>query len=94
MNKLLILFLLLSLSGSLLADSFRCGRKIVKTGESSNALVKKCGQPVRKIKSNEQIKVHGQQKRTAVSNWVYERRNKRDMIVSVKNGTVVRLEID
>ena len=94
MNKLLILFLLIALSGSLLADSFRCGRKIVKTGESSNALVKKCGQPVRKLRGNERIKVHGQQKRTAVSNWVYERRNKRDMIVSVKNGTVVRLEID
>jgi hypothetical protein len=94
MNKLLILFLLIALSGSLLADSFRCGRKIVKTGESSNALIKKCGQPVRKLKSNEQVKLDGQQKRTAVSNWVYERRNKKDMIVSVKNGTVVRLEID
>ena len=94
MKNILVLFLLVSLSGNLLADSFRCGRKLVKTGESSNALVKKCGQPVRKLKSNEQVKLHGQQKRTAVSNWVYERRNKKDMVVSIKNGTVVRIEID
>ena len=94
MDKVMILVLLLTLSSNLAADSFRCGRKIVKTGESSNALVKKCGHPVRKIKGNELVKFQGQQKRTAVSNWVYERRNKRDMIVSIKNGTVVRLEID
>lgn len=94
MERVLIMILMISLGGNLLADSFRCGRKIVKTGESSNALIKKCGQPVRKLKSNEQVKLDGQQKRTAVSNWVYERRNKKDMIVSVKNGTVVRLEID
>lgn len=94
MERVLIMILMISLGGNLAADSFRCGRKIVKTGESSNALIKKCGQPVRKLKSNEQVKLDGQQKRTAVSNWVYERRNKKDMIVSVKNGTVVRLEID
>jgi hypothetical protein len=94
MERVLIMILMISLGGNLAADSFRCGRKIVKTGESSNALIKKCGQPVRKLKSNEQVKLDGQKKRTAVSNWVYERRNKKDMIVSVKNGTVVRLEID
>ena len=94
MKNILVVVLLVSLSGNLLADSFRCGRKLVKTGESSNALVKKCGQPVRKLKSNEQVKLDGQQKRTAVSNWIYERRNKKDMVVSIKNGTVVRIKID
>jgi len=76
------------------ADSFRCGRKLVKAGESSNALVKKCGQPVRKFSSKETVADQGRSTRVGVSNWVYERRGKKDMIVSVRSGTIVRMQVD
>ena len=76
------------------AESFRCGRKLVKTNESSNALIKKCGNPVRKFTGKVLTSVQGSRKHVSVSNWVYERRGKRDMIVSVHNGTVIKLQIE
>ena len=94
MNRLLLLIMVLLVSGHVAADSFRCGRKIVKPGESSNALLKKCGSPVRKYSSKEVINDQGRQLRVGVSNWVYERRGKKDMIVSVRSGTVIKLQVD
>jgi len=93
-KSLLLLLLLVALSGQVDADSFRCGRKLVKLGESSNALLKKCGSPVRKYSGKETVSDQGRQLRVAVSNWVYERRGKKDMIVSVRSGTVIKLQIE
>lgn len=76
------------------ADSFRCGRKLVKEGDSSSVLVKKCGKPARKFSSKETVTDLGRQSKVAVSNWVYERGGKKDMIVSVRSGTIVKVEVD
>lgn len=94
MNRFLLLGFSLFFSISADAASFRCGTKLVKLGESSNALVKKCGAPARKYSAREVVSKHGRPRDTAVSNWVYERRGKKDMIVSVRGGTVVRLQVD
>ena len=76
------------------ADSFRCGRSLVKIGESNNALIKKCGDPVRKYSSKERLVDRGRSSMVGVSNWVYERRGKKDMIVSMRSGSVVKIEVD
>ncbi len=76
------------------ADSFRCGRSIVKLGESSNALIKKCGDPLRKYSSKETVYERGHQSTVGVSNWVYTRRGKNDMIVSVRSGAVIKIQVD
>ena len=76
------------------ADSFRCGRKLVKQGDSSSVLVKKCGKPARKFSSKETVTDLGRQSKVAVSNWVYERGGKKDMIISVRGGTIVKVEVD
>ena len=76
------------------ADSFRCGRTLIKAGESSNALIKKCGNPARKYSSKETVWDAGRSSRVGVSNWVYERHGKKDMIVSVRNGSVVKIQRD
>ena len=94
MSKALLIFIFILVSGNVFADSFRCGRTLIKQGESSNALIKKCGNPVRKFSSKEMINDHGHQKRVGVSNWVYERRGKKDMIVSVQGGSVVKIQVD
>lgn len=94
MRNLLLIILLILASSSVLADSFRCGRALVKPGESVNALIKKCGSPERKFSSKETINDHGHRKSVGVSNWVYERRGKRDMIVSVQGGSVVKIKVD
>ena len=97
MTKLLQAFLgtlLILLSSSTSAGSFRCGRMLVKVDESTNALIKKCGQPARKYSSREMVTDRGIQKHVGVSNWVYERRGKRDMVVSVHSGAVVKIQVD
>lgn len=94
MKKLWLFTIFMLVSSSTIADSFRCGRTIVKGGESSNALIKKCGQPVRKFSSKETLTENGRQSRVNVSNWVYERSGKKDMIVSVHSGTVIKIKVD
>lgn len=94
MNRLLLMVLSALVLSDALAGSFRCGTKLVKEGESSNALIKKCGSPARKYSAREMVSEHGHQRGTAVSNWVYERKGKKDMIVSLRGGTVVSLRVD
>lgn len=94
MKQIILLFIIFSISITSFADSFRCGRKLVKQNESANALIKKCGKPVRKFSSKELTSIEGQQKRVSVSNWVYERRGKKDMIISVRDGSIIKIEIE
>ena len=94
MNRLLLCALLIWVSSNAFADSFRCGRSVVKLGESSNALIKKCGDPVRKYSSKETIYEGGRQSSVGVSNWVYDRKGKKDMIVSVRSGSVIKIQVD
>ena len=94
MSRFIIFLLLVVLSGSTFAGSFRCARKIIRSGESINALVKKCGDPAIKYTSKEMINIHGQQKNVSVTNWVYERRGKQDVTVSVRSGSVVNIHVD
>ncbi len=94
MNKGLLIVLLILFSGSVLADSFRCGNKLVKSGDSSNILLKKCGNPQRKLKTYITVKEGGRKYSTRVTNWVYERKGKKDMIVSVYNHEVLKIRPD
>jgi len=94
MYRLLVFTIFILLSTTAPADSFRCGRTLVKVGDSSNALIKKCGDPVRKYTSKENINDHGRQVQTGVSNWVFPRKGGKDMIVSVYSGAVVKMQID
>ena len=93
-SLLWITFITFSITSVTSADSFRCGRKLVKHNESASALIKKCGKPVRKFSSKELTSIEGRQKRVSVTNWVYERRGKRDMIVSILDGTVIKMEVE
>jgi len=82
------------MAGNVAADSFRCGSSIVKVGDSTNVLLKKCGDPLRKFSSKQTINDHGRQTRVSVSNMVFERRGKKDIIVSIYNGAVLNVQFD
>ena len=94
MTRTLLFTFCILLSSTAPADSFRCGRSLVKVGDSSNTLINKCGDPVRKYTSKENINDHGRQVRAGVSNWVFSRKGGKDMIVSVHSGAVVKMQID
>jgi len=94
MRKFCLLILLILISGNTFADSFRCARKIVKPGDSGNMLLKKCGNPIRKFSGREVINDNGRKAKVTVSNWVYERNGKRDIIVSVRSGTIIKISVE
>lgn len=94
MHRLLFFTICIILSSPAPADSFRCGRSLVKVGDSANTLIKKCGNPARKYSSKENINIQGRKVRKGVSNWVFPRKNGKDMIVSVFSGKVVRMQLD
>lgn len=94
MKKILLLSATIILSSTSAADSFRCGRKVVKQGDSGNELVKKCGKPVRKFSSKEIISEQGRQSKVSVSNWIYERNRKKDIVVSVRGGTIIKIQVN
>jgi len=94
MNGLPVFLLIMLLSNSVPADSFRCGRSVVKVGDSVNVLTRKCGTPQRKYSSKETVNDQGRQIRAGVSNWVYGRKGRHDMIVSVRQGTIMKIRAD
>jgi hypothetical protein len=94
MRQLLLVTLLISLSSETGAESFRCGRKIVKPGDSGNTLIKKCGNPARKFSGKQSVFAQGRRSNVSVSNWVYKRHGKKDMIISVRSGAVVKIQVE
>jgi len=85
---------LLGLSASVQADSIRCGGALVKVGDSSKQLLKKCGKPASKFSSKATVRERGHQRQASVSNWVYRRAGKKDRIVSVYAGAVLEIGTD
>jgi len=94
MRKLLLVTVFILFASDVLANSFRCGRKIVMPGDSVNALLEKCGNPVNKFNSKETVNDKGHRSSVSVSNWVYKRDGKKDMIVSVHSGTVIKMQVE
>lgn len=94
MRKLIMFTVFILFASDVLADSFRCGRKIVMAGDSVNTLLEKCGNPVRKFNSKQPVNDKGHRSSTSVSNWVYKRDGKKDMIVSVHSGTVIKMQVE
>lgn len=76
------------------AGGFRCGTKLVVTGDPVSRLVRNCGQPAYRYKSSESIGGRGKTRLSGVTNWVYERGRRKDMIVSVQGGRVVKITVE
>ena len=88
-----LMLILLAMSQSAEAGSLRCGTRLVIMGDSIKQLTDACGQPALKYKAKESLKGDGRYKTTGVTNWVYERGRKRNMVVSVRSGKVVKIAV-
>jgi hypothetical protein len=93
--KLPILLFILAIYGSnLSADSFRCGRKLIKTGDSTSDLIRICGQPHHKNRGQEKIRVNGVSKNTSVQRWYYKKNSRSlEHIVLIHKGRVSAIEV-
>jgi hypothetical protein len=93
--KLQVLVFILAVYGSnLSADSFRCGRKLIKTGDSTSDLIRICGQPHHKNRGQENIRVNGVSKNTSVQRWYYKKNSRSlERIVLIHKGRVSAIEV-
>ena len=94
MNKVLVIVLCSLLSCSASADSFRCKGKIVKTGDTVNALLKKCGDANRTFQTTQTVNNRGYVSQIYITHYVYERSGKKDMIVTVRDNVVTKISPD
>ena len=94
MNKVIVIALCSLLSCSASADSFRCKGKIVKSGDTVNALLKKCGDPDRTFQTTESVNNRGYVSQTYVTHYVYERSGQKDMIITVRDNIVTKINPD
>lgn len=94
MNKMLIISIFTLLSFCASADSFRCKGKLVKTGDTVNVLMKKCGEPDRTYQTTESINNRGYISQIYITHHVYERSGQKDMIITVRDNIVTKIQVD
>jgi len=74
------------------ADGMRCGTRLVVTGDPVSRLLKACGEPRSRTQSRVDIGNRGNTREVPVRQWIYGRAGRADLIVSVHNGRVVKIE--
>jgi hypothetical protein len=81
---------LLLVAENLLADSFRCGRKVVRSGDSQSEVLAACGEPQRRESKQESLWLGSSQKNVRVKAWYYKRSSRKlERIVLIYQGKVV-----
>ena len=93
--KLVVLYCVLTVFvPDLSADSFRCGRKLISTGDSASEVLRVCGEPHYKDRGNEKIKVNGVSKNTRVERWYYKKSSRSlEHAILIHKGNVVAVEV-
>lgn len=93
-NSLIFLILFFAVSQSLCADSYRCGRKVVRTGDSTERLLNVCGKPRHRDRAREYIKVKGVHKNTPVQRWYYKQGSRSiERIILIYQGKIAGIEM-
>jgi hypothetical protein len=73
MGPLTLSCLLLVTASTAWSDSFRCGRKIIRTGDSPGHVISRCGEPVFRDSGYAADPEQGNSKRVRVERWYYKR---------------------
>jgi hypothetical protein len=83
----------IGLAGEVAADSYRCGRQLVKDGDSAARLLRLCGEPRRRDSATETVLVDGAWGPQRVQRWYY-RKNRRSLeyVVYVYRGRIVAID--
>jgi len=84
---------LLFLAGDLGADSFRCGRKLITDGDSAGELVRACGEPFRKDRGSEKLRLDGATEEARVERWYYKKSSRKlEHVIFIHKGRVVAVQ--
>jgi hypothetical protein len=75
-------------------DSYRCGRKLVRSGDSSAAVLRLCGEPAYRDRGQADVRLDGVAQRVAVERWYYKRsRRSLEHVVVIHRGRVVEIAV-
>ena len=76
------------------ADSYRCGRKLIRTGDMSADVLRVCGQPAARDRGQAEVRADGVTKKVSVERWHYQRSARSlPRIVNIYRGRVVSIEV-
>ncbi|MDH3789050.1 MAG: DUF2845 domain-containing protein [Xanthomonadales bacterium] len=85
----LSLILILACASVALADSFRCGRKLIRTGDSSGELIRLCGEPYHKDRGRARLDIDGINRNVSIERWHYKKSSRSlEHIIVVHQGIV------
>jgi len=76
------------------ADGYRCGRKVVRTGDSLSRLVQVCGEPRLKSAGSSTVEVDGVPRKVRVERWHYKQGSRSlEHVVLIYRGRVAAIEL-
>lgn len=76
------------------ADSFRCGRKLIRTGDTAAEVLRVCGQPRSRDRGQAEVRSGGVTKSVSVERWHYKGSSRRLWrVVNLHRGRVVAIEV-
>ena len=76
------------------ADSYRCGRKLIHSGDSTSEVLRVCGEPHFKDRGVERIEIDGVRKDIRVHRWYYRKsRRSLEHVVLIYRGRVRGIEV-
>jgi hypothetical protein len=75
------------------ADSYRCGRKLIQTGDSAAEVLRVCGEPKHKDRGQATLRLGGAEKSASVERWYYRKSSRSlEHVVLIHKGRVVAIE--
>ncbi|MDX1459580.1 MAG: DUF2845 domain-containing protein [Xanthomonadales bacterium] len=90
-QSFVVLLLFVLLPATAWPDGFRCGTRLVVSGDPVSRLLRACGTPALKYRASETVRRGGKSQKKPVQHWVYERAGRPSMIVAVSDGKVLRI---
>lgn len=89
-----LLILSFAVVSDAMADSYRCGRKVVRDGDSTSYLLKICGEPRFKDNGSSMIEVEGVRRKTRVQRWYYKKSSRSlEHIILIHGGKIAAIEV-
>ena len=87
-----VALLVLTMATDATADSFRCGRKLVRTGDSPETLRQRCGEPQGRDFGEEELRLQGNVQKVRVERWYYKPSSRQlQNIVLIYRGEIVAI---
>lgn len=90
----LLVICLLLVSFSATADSYRCGRKLIRTGDTGAEVIRVCGSPWYKDRAKQLLTLPEGPRKVSVQRWFYKKNERAlERMVLIYQGKVVGIEV-